>query len=239
MEAFLTRSLRKEGTSFSLTLATSLGYTVHKRRLDAQDYGVPQRRRRVFIVGERNGKGFSHFEWPPPITPEGHRQTVRQTILSLPQPPDDGTDHPSFPDHRRDMISETNKQRLRALAPGQGRDFLPYELRVKAHRVSSSVIGHRYVYGRMKWDEVAPTITARFDSFTRGKFGHPEQLRTISLREGALLQTFPLDFRFVGNKVEIARQIGNAVPPNLGAEIGSAIISSHLRSLAVNWMETA
>ena len=75
----------------------------------------------------------------------------------------------------------------------------------------------------MGWDDVSPTITARFDSFTRGQFGHPEQIRTISLHEGQLLQTFPADYRFVGNKVEVARQIGNAVPPLLGCAIGSAI----------------
>jgi DNA (cytosine-5)-methyltransferase 1 len=77
----------------------------------------------------------------------------------------------------------------------------------------------------MKWDDVAPTITARFDSFTRGLFGHPEQDRSISLCEGALIQTFPLDYVFAGNKVDIARQIGNAVPPNLAQIIGESIIN--------------
>lgn len=76
----------------------------------------------------------------------------------------------------------------------------------------------------MKWDDVAPTITARFDSFTRGQFGHPTQLRSISLLEGALLQTFPIDFSFSGNKVEIARQIGNAVPPALAEALGESLI---------------
>ncbi len=65
----------------------------------------------------------------------------------------------------------------------------------------------------------APTITARFDSFTRGQFGHPDDNRTISLREGALLQTFPENFAFEGNKVDIARQIGNAVPPLLAEQL--------------------
>ena len=82
----------------------------------------------------------------------------------------------------------------------------------------------------MAWDEVAPTITARFDSFTRGKFGHPEQDRSISLREGAVLQTFPMDFSFIGNKVDVARQIGNAVPPILAKEIGNSIIECYKRS---------
>lgn len=76
----------------------------------------------------------------------------------------------------------------------------------------------------------APAITARFDSFTRGKFGHPTQDRSISLREGALLQTFPVDFEFVGNKVDIARQIGNAVPPVMAEQIGKSIIECYERS---------
>ncbi len=76
----------------------------------------------------------------------------------------------------------------------------------------------------MRWDDVAPTITARFDSFTRGQFGHPDQPRSISLREGALLQTFPLDYMFTGNKVEIAKQIGNAVPPKMAEMIGESIL---------------
>ena len=76
----------------------------------------------------------------------------------------------------------------------------------------------------MSWDDVAPTITAKFDSFTRGKFGHPEQDRSISLLEGSLLQTFPEDYIFAGNKVEVAKQIGNAVPPELARNIGNALV---------------
>ena len=83
----------------------------------------------------------------------------------------------------------------------------------------------------MAWDEVAPTITARFDSFTRGKFGHPDQPRSISLREGALLQTFPMDFIFTGNKVDVARQIGNAVPPVLAEQIGRSIIACYEKAV--------
>ena len=98
---------------------------------------------------------------------------------------------------------------LRRLQQGQGRDHLPKDLLADCHRIDSTIIGHRNVYGRMSWDDVAPTITARFDSFTRGLFGHPDQLRSISLCEGALLQTFPIDFMFSGSKVDIARQIGN------------------------------
>lgn len=200
-----------------------IGYKVHVDLLDAQDYGVPQRRKRYIIVGERNDLG-EHYKYPKPI---GIRRTVRETIGDLPAPPADGSDHPEIPLHRRDRLSELNLKRIQAIKEGQGRDNLPTELLADCHKVDSSVIGFRSVYGRMAWDDVAPTITARFDSFTRGKFGHPIQDRSISLREGALLQTFPLDFDFTGNKVDIARQIGNAVPPLLAEQIGKSIIECY------------
>lgn len=197
------------------------GYFIHEKTLDAQEFGVPQRRRRVVIVGERKDHKVPLFEYPQP---NESRITVRDTIGSLPEPPVDGKEHPDVSLHRRDRLSDKNIARLQALKPGQGRDFLPPELLADCHKVSSNVIGHRNVYGRMPWDDVSPTITARFDSFTRGMFGHPEQDRSISLREGAMLQTFPVDFMFVGNKVDIARQIGNAVPVKMAKAIGLQIV---------------
>ena len=200
-----------------------IGYTVHIKLLNAEEYGVPQRRKRYIIVGERKDLG-EHYSYP-----EGNniRKTVREAIGFLPEPPMDGTDHPDYTLHRRERLSPTNLKRIQALKQGQGRDDLPEELLADCHKVDSSIIGFRNVYGRMAWDEVAPTITARFDSFTRGKFGHPVQDRTISLREGALLQTFPDDFMFVGNKVDVARQIGNAVPPLMAEAIGNSIIECY------------
>lgn len=204
----------------------TFGYVIHKRTLDAQDYGVPQRRRRVIVVGERSEPASTQFHWPDPLP--GTPPTVRETIGSLPPPPEDGTEHPLLPGHRADRLSATNRQRLISLKPGQGRTDLPESLLADCHRVSADVVGHRNVYGRMDWDQVAPTITARFDSFTRGKFGHPEQIRSISLYEGQLLQTFPATYRFIGNKVEVARQIGNAVPPVLGAAIARSVAKAIL-----------
>ena len=201
----------------------SKGYIVHIKLLDAQDYGVPQRRKRYILVGERRDIG-DNYEYPKPV-PEVH--TVRETIGFLPEPPEDGTEHPDYPLHRRDKLSKKNLERINAIHEGQGRDDLPDDLLADCHKVDSAIIGYRNVYGRMAWDEVAPTITARFDSFTRGKFGHPDQPRSISLREGALLQTFPMDFEFEGNKVDIARQIGNAVPPLLAEFVGRSIIESY------------
>jgi DNA (cytosine-5)-methyltransferase 1 len=203
-----------------------LGYAVHQSVIDAQDFGVPQRRRRLFIVGERLDDGLPTFSFPQPL--KNKKLTVMDAIGHLPSPPEDGSEHEQIPQHRADRLSSLNKRRLAALPPGKGRDHLPPELLAACHRRSSSEIGHRNVYGRMAWDDVAPTITARFDSFTRGLFGHPVQLRTISLREGALLQTFPEDFKFHGTKVEVARQIGNAVPVKLAEAIGRQIIDSYL-----------
>jgi DNA (cytosine-5)-methyltransferase 1 len=205
-------------------IAVAAGYWVHQTILDSQDYGVPQRRKRFIMVGERNDRGLPKFTFPPETTPDGRRISVRETIGHLPEPPDDGSDHSVYPHHRRDKLSDLNKKRLLALQQGQGREYLPTELLAQCHRVSSATIGHRNVYGRMSWDAVAPTITAKFDSFSRGMFGHPEQTRSISLREGALLQTFPPDFLFSGSKIEIARQIGNAVPPRLAEVIGARIV---------------
>ena len=97
---------------------------------------------------------------------------------------------------------------------------LPEEMRVAAHRSGPAKIGHRYVYGRMHLDRPGATITARFDSFTRGKFGHPVSHRNLTLREGARIQTFPDNYIFEGGQEEIAAQIGNAVPPLLAREAG-------------------
>lgn len=203
-----------------------IGYNVHVKLLDAQDFGVPQRRRRYIVIGQRNDIG-DNYEYPKST---GMHCTVREVIGYLPEPPQDGTDHPDFSLHRRDLLSARNLERIRAIKEGQGRDDLPDELLANCHKIDSSVIGFRSVYGRMAWDDVSPTITARFDSFTRGKFGHPTQDRSISLREGALLQTFPIDFQFVGNKVDVARQIGNAVPPMMAEHIGRSIIESYERT---------
>ena len=204
----------------TLAIVEDSGYFIHEKILDAQNYGVPQRRRRVVIIGERKDHETPLFEYPKPYE---HKITVRETIAHLPEPPEDGSEHPTISLHRRDRLSAKNIARLQALKPGQGRDFLPSDLLADCHKLSSKVIGHRNVYGRMPWDDVSPTITARFDSFTRGMFGHPEQNRSISLREGAMLQTFPEDFFFVGNKVEVARQIGNAVPVAMAMAVGLQI----------------
>ena len=102
-----------------------IGYNVHVNLLDAQDYGVPQRRKRYIIIGERNDMG-NNYKYPSTVS---ERKTVRDTIGNLPVPPEDGTDHPNLPLHRRDRLSELNLRRIRAIKQGQGRDDLPQLLR--------------------------------------------------------------------------------------------------------------
>lgn len=206
----------------ALQIASENGYYIHKQILDAQNFGVPQRRKRLFVIGEKKFNK-QKFKFPSKVS---KLKTVRDAIFNLPEPPSDGKDHPDFVHHRRDKLSQINLDRIKSLSQGQGMDHLPEHLLANCHKIGASKIGHRNVYGRMDWDKVAPTITARFDSFTRGLFGHPEQNRSISLREGALLQSFPKDFVFSGNKVDIARQIGNAIPPTLAYIIGKQIINA-------------
>jgi DNA (cytosine-5)-methyltransferase 1 len=205
-----------------LDQAEAAGYKITSKLLDAQDFGVAQRRKRFFVIGV-DVKFKKEFQFPEPTTPKGNRKSVRSVIGDLPEPPADGTEHPKYPHHRRDRLSPVNLERIRHLKEGQSRIHLPEKLLPNCHRISAEKIGHRNVYGRMSWDDVAPTITARFDSFTRGMFGHPEQDRSITLLEGALLQGFPSDMRFEGSKVEVARQIGNAVPVDLATALGNSI----------------
>lgn len=191
------------------------GYSTYVETLDAVDYGLPQTRRRAFVVGVPRG---SNFEWP---TPQNIRRTVRDAIGDLPSPPEDGSPHPFVPNHYREArLSAINRERIRVVPEGGGREDLPPHLQLECHKN-----GHRHLdtYGRMSWNAPAPTITARFDSFTRGRFGHPEEDRSVTLREGARLQGFPDSFVFLGNREEGARMIGNAVPPPLAARIAESI----------------
>ena len=223
----------REVLALFMSRMKSEGYAIHQTVLDAQHFGVPQRRRRFLIVGEFIPENSAaYFQWPKPKL--GSPVSVRHAISDLPSPPTDGSEHPDYPNHRADRLSPLNRQRMAALQPGEGRVNLPDELLADCHRISADVVGHRNVYGRMEWDDVAPTITARFDSFTRGKFGHPTEIRTISLREGARLQTFPDDYVFTGNKVEVARQIGNAVPILLAEALGRSVVAAMGRKEVVH-----
>lgn len=195
------------------------GYLTQVFRVNAADFGVPQNRRRVLVLGHRLDAALPDLE----DFKAAKRATVRMALESLPLPAPVGAAGSADPLHIESRLSELNRRRIALIPPGGGFEDLPLDLRVPAHRLGAAVIGHRGVYGRLHPDEAAGTITARFDSFTRGRFGHPWATRNLTLREGARLQTFPDDFRFVGNREEIAAQIGNAVPPLLARRVGVAL----------------
>lgn len=199
---------------------TDAQYVCHAAMLDAVNFGVPQFRKRLFMIGEHSPSGETWFRFPDPSTTESDQQvTVGAALAGLPSPPTDFSEHPGFPNHRRTRLSELNLRRLACIPQGGGMVDLPVELRVNCHKNGADKIGHRYVYGRLDWIRPSATITARFDSFTRGKFAHPIEDRNITLREGARLQTFPDDFVFLGTQESIAAQIGNAVPPLIAAAL--------------------
>lgn len=204
--------------------ATAAGYFCHTAKLNAADFGVPQIRWRAFIVGERLDNSKAYFRFPDPICNEESYITVRQALCDLPSPPEDGSSHPRFWNHfRESRLSDLNRERIMHVPEGGGREDLPSHLELPCH-VNNRSHRHLDTYGRLAWDKPSVTITARFDSFTRGRFGHPSEHRSLTLREGARLQSFPDTFLFFGNREEVARQIGNAVPPALAEAIGKSVL---------------
>lgn len=206
--------------------ARRLDYGITVRLLNAADYGVPQNRKRAFLVGWKKS-AIGEFALPEP-TVERPR-TVHEAIGDLPSPPADGSPHPDVANHFREArLSALNIERIKHVPMGGGRDDLPPHLHLDCHKNTSH--RHKDVYGRLHWEKPAGTITARFDSFTRGRFGHPVDHRSITIREGARLQTFPDWFVFEGNREEQARQVGNAVPPLMAQILGQGILEAIIGS---------
>lgn len=184
------------------------------------DYGVPQVRRRLVLVASR----VSAVRLPMPTHGQGKKPvaTVQDWISGLPRLEAGAVD--SFdPDHAAAALSELNLRRIQATPMGGNRLDWPEDLRLDCHQGHS---GHTDVYGRMSWDKPSPGLTTRCVSYSNGRFGHPEQDRAISVREAALLQTFPLTLKLSGTLTSKARQIGNAVPPLMAERIGEALIRS-------------
>ena len=190
------------------------GYHVTWSILECSTIGVPQTRKRLVLLASRLGPDGLAL-----LPSDTSQATVRETIAQLPKLRAGEAD-PSDPLHVACRLSDLNLRRIRASRPGgTWRDWDP-SLRAACHRKST---GDTFpsVYGRMEWDEPAPTMTTQCFGYGNGRFGHPEQDRAITLREAAMLQTFPADYRFVreGEKVRfdlLGRQIGNAVPVKLG-----------------------
>jgi DNA (cytosine-5)-methyltransferase 1 len=190
--------------------------------IDCAYYGLPQRRRRIVLLASRIGS----IELIK--APRNQLMTVREAIGTL-APIEAGCVDTEDSLHLASHLSELNLKRIRASRPGGTWRNWPKPLIAECHLRDS---GRTYpsVYGRMVWDAPAPTLTTQFFGFGNGRFGHPEQDRAISLREGAILQGFSRSYSFVpeGKPINIkalGRLIGNAVPVTLGRVIGHSIMA--------------
>lgn len=197
-----------------------LGYLITSGVVRSQDYGVPQRRARLVVLASR----LFPVSFPPkthgPDSRNPQYATVRDCISSLP-PISAGETHTDILNHRSAGLSDLNLKRIHSTPPGGGWQDWPVELVPTCHK--SGFLGYSDVYGRLRWDAPAPALTTRCISFSNGRFGHPEQDRAISVREAALLQTFPSDFAFTGSLTAQARQVGNAVPSLLARRFGEQV----------------
>lgn len=206
----------------------SQGYKVDYKIVDCSKYGLPQKRRRLVLLASK----FGAISLIPETAIKEHKN-VRDAIGLLP-PLENGQTDLFDPLHKSAGLSDLNLKRIRQSRPGGTWKDWDEELILNCHKKET---GRSYssVYGRMKWEEPSPTITTQFYSLGTGRFGHPEQDRALSLREGALLQTFPLKYKFfkdikgmyIGT---ISRHIGNAVPVQLGKIIGISI-KKHLKKI--------
>ena len=181
----------------------SLGYNVRHAVLDTVNYGVPQRRKRLVLLAARMQV--------PAFAPEARvRKTVRAAIGSLAAPSRSRDALHNYPVKRSDKVSTL----IRGIPPdGGSRAALGRNAQLPCHRRTE---GFRDVYGRMAWNEASPTITGGCINPSKGRFLHPAADRAITLREAALLQTFPRRYRFPleeGGRYPVALLIGNALPP--------------------------
>jgi len=204
------------------------GYYVSYSNVYCPDYGVPQKRRRLVLLASRLGE----ISLLPKTHSEEEYVTVRQAIGLLP-PVEAGEVCKSDPLHRTPKLSPLNLQRIKASRPnGTWLDWSE-DLQLECHKKNTGKT-YKAVYGRMAWDEPSPTITTQFYNYGTGRFGHPEKNRALTMREAAILQTFPEDFEFYESEKGISLKrlsayIGNAVPVKLAVVIGKSILS-HLEA---------
>lgn len=212
-----------------INILEKAGYHYTWKVIYCPDYGIPQNRKRLLLLASLYGE----IEFLPPVYNADNYITVRDTIYKLPKIKA-GEICESDPLHRASSLSPLNIKRIQQSKPGGSwLDWDP-ELLSPCH-LRSTGTSYKSVYGRMEWDKPSPTITTQFYGFGNGRFGHPEQDRALSIREGALLQTFPLNYDFIDPSIpfsitSIGKHIGNAVPVKLGEIIAKSILK-HLEGV--------
>ena len=187
------------------------------KSLNAADFGVPQRRVRSIMVASRHKYVTEHFYQ---FLLQSAKVSVRDAIAGL-RSLSAGERDPHDAMHFPRKYSDIGLRRLlHVKKDGVSRFTIPYNLQLECHKNTKA---YPNVYGRMKWDDAAPTLTTGCTDITRGRFAHPEDDRAITLREAALLQTFSKKYLFCGNSGQIVRQIGNAVPVNMARSFAKSI----------------
>lgn len=215
------------------TRAEASGFIVQAGVLNAADYGAPQLRKRVIIVGHKYGTPSPLF--PPQATNRKPEElgdlppwkTVRDAIGDLPKKPigtEIGDRNAPLGLHFGRMPTPTSMRRYRVVPPGGNR----FDLQKNAPEITPKcwirkTSGGTDLFGRLWWNRPAVTIRTEFFKPEKGRYLHPREHRPITHREAARLMGFPDDFLFAGKKIEVARQIGNAVPPPLAGAIAQSI----------------
>lgn len=187
------------------------------------DYGIPQTRKRLVLLASK----FGDIKLISPTHSKDNYVTVKDVIGDLP-PLEAGETSDTDPLHRAKSLSPLNMQRIMHTPYGGSWKDWPKELMLECHK-SQNGSSFGSVYGRMRWEKPAPTMTTQCTGLGNGRFGHPEQNRAITAREAALIQTFPQEYKFFADEehisiVKASRYIGNAVPPQLGFVIAQSII---------------
>ena len=215
---------KKRGRAHMALIRAELGdYALFPHFYHCADYGLAQTRERFVMVGVRRDQGVA---FRVPSSSPAPRPTVGEVLAGLPEPPADHSVHPDFPNHQRARVTSANIARFSHVPQGGGWQDIPQSLRLPCHqKADTSRGGWPDVYGRLRADGQCPTITGGFDSFTRGRYGHPHHDRPLTPREAARLQGFPDSFVFLGNRGQQRSQIGNVVPPPLARAIGGAIVA--------------
>lgn len=197
-------------------------YSVWYGVVNCSEYGVPQSRKRTVLLASKHG--------PIILIDKTHKKpkTVRQAIGRL-RSIEAGDQAPRDKMHRSATLTKKNLKRIRSSKPGGTWRDWPKELIAECHKRDGGK-SFPSVYGRMEWDKVAPTMTTQCYGFGNGRFGHPEQDRAISLREAAILQGFPRNYKFIPSDQDaefrnLGRLIGNAVPVDLGRVIAQSIVN--------------
>lgn len=209
-----------------LDFLTFHNYKYEYRVIRTDQYGVPQRRKRFVLIASRTSR-----ELVFPVPENNPDLTVRNYIgehNGFYKIPDGHIDKSDF-NHSTSLLSPLNRKRIQ-ITPKDGGTRMAWkdmdDLQIDAYKGIGKDEIFKTIYGRLFWDKPASTITTRFIATSCGRFGHPEEDRGLSIREGATLQTFPKTYKFIGGLVSIAKQIGNAVPPEMARRIAISIIKN-------------